>query len=155
MRANITIFLILSSAIVFFSCENDNNRTDRIPDVKVNFTLDLLTTPQLQSALQPKYVAYANGEEVGYNGHGIYVTKINSAEFTAFDASCPNEIGGINHADLETHLLQSEKNKMLVYCPKCESKFNLVDGNVYSGTARFPLKRYKTIHSGNKLRVYN
>ncbi len=155
MRTKISIFLIVTTAIVFFSCESGNNHFDTIPNVSVNFTLNILTKPKLQTALQPQYVEYANGENVGYNGHGIYVTKINSTDFSAFDASCPNEVGGVNHADLDIHLLQKKSNPMLVYCPKCNSIFNLVDGNKQSGTAKRSLKRYNTVLSGNKLRVYN
>lgn len=155
MHTKISIFLISTIAIVFFSCEKNSNQPVVIPNVRVNFSLSILNTPKLQMLLNPKYISYANGEKVGYNGHGVYVIKVNTAEFRAFDASCTFLKNGENHLEIEEHLLQSKKNPILIYCPQCKSTFNLLNGNIQSGGAKKPLKEYKVATSGNTVRVYN
>ncbi|WP_133241455.1 Rieske (2Fe-2S) protein [Balneicella halophila] len=154
MCTKINIFLIVTIAFFFLSCEKEDNQVNPIPDIRVNISINILTTPELQSALQPKYIGSANGQKVGYKGHGIYVTKINSNEFRAFDASCTLLSNDSNHSEIEEHLIQ-ENNKLIVYCPKCKSKFNLLDGNVQSGPAKEGLSEYRTAYSGNNLRIYN
>lgn len=155
MRTKISIFLTVTILIFLFSCEKNNNQSVIVPDVRVNFSLSILNTPELQTPLIPKYVGYANGEKVGYKGHGIYITKTNGSEFRAFDASCTFTGNRESHPNIEEHLLQKEKNSMLVYCPKCKSVFNLLDGNNHSRPATLPLKEYKVAISGNTIRIYN
>lgn len=155
MRAKISIFFIALSAIVFFSCEKNGGQITTIPNVRVNFSVNILNTPELQTPLQPKYVGYANGKKVGYKGHGIYLIKINSNEFRAFDASCTFQNNTQAHYEIQEHLVQKAQNPMLVSCPKCKSTFNLLDGNIQTGIARQALKEYKVAVSANTLRIYN
>lgn len=155
MRTKISIFLIAAMIIILLSCEKENSQYATIPNIRINFSLSILNTPELQTLLTPKYVGYANGERVGYKGHGVYVIKINGSEFRAFDASCTFVRNNESHPEIAEHLLQEEQNSMLIYCPRCGSKFNLLDGNIQSGKATIPLKEYKVTTSGNTLRVYN
>lgn len=155
MGTKIGIFLIVATAIVFFSCEKDNRQVSSIPNIRVNFSVNTLSIPELQTPLTPKYIQIANGQKVGYKGHGVYVVKINGNEFRAFDASCTYSGSEENHSEIREHLLQKNTNPMLVYCTKCHSVFNLFDGNVQEGKAKEALKEYKTTVSGNTVSVHN
>lgn len=155
MKTKINFFLIVTTLLLIsFSCENQENYYHPIPNIRVNFTLDIITTPELQTSFSPKYIGAANGQKAGYKGHGVYVIKINSKEFRAFDASCPYQNNEISHPEIEEHLLQKDKSQ-IVYCTKCKSEFNLQDGNLLSGPANFPLKEYKAILYNSKIRVSN
>lgn len=155
MRTKISIFFIAISAIVFFSCEKNDGQITAIPNIRVNFSVNILNTPELQTPLQPKYFGDANGEKMGYKGHGVYIVKINSNEFRAFDASCTFQNNMEAHSEIEEHLVQKVQNPMLVSCPKCKSTFNLLDGNRQTGIAQQALKEYKVAVSANTLRIYN
>lgn len=156
MRAKIGIFFIATLAILFSSCEKNETPTSSIPNIHVAFSINILNTPELQTPLQAKYVTAANGEKVGYKGHGIYIIRINNREFRAFDASCTFQSANESHPDISENLIFLKgKTSVLVQCPKCKSTFNLLDGNVQSGKARESLKEYKVAVSGNTLRVYN
>lgn len=155
MRTKIVIFLIISGGLTLFSCSENTKMLSPIPYVRVNFSLNILNIPELQIPLSAKYIANTTGKKVGYKGHGIYIIKINDTEFRAFDASCTYSYQNTSDAELSTHLEMGKKQKILVFCPKCKSKFSLVDGSVQSGVARFPLKEYRTRFSGNTLRVFN
>ncbi len=155
MRAKINIFLIIGVGLFLFSCEENMSEQHPVPSIRVNFSVNILNTPELQIPLNAKYIGSMTGRRLGYKGHGIYVMRINDKEFRAFDASCTYISATEQHAEIATHLLLKENQKIVVYCSKCQTQFNLADGSVQSGIARFPMREYKTLFTGNTLRVFN
>ncbi len=155
MRTKIVFFLIIGIASFLFSCEENSDVGCRLPYVRVNFSVDVLNTPELQTPLNPKYIGSSTGKKVGYKGHGIYVIRISNTEFRAFDASCTYRDTNIPHSEIKPHLELADKQKVVVICPECKSKYSLIDGSVQSGNSRCPLTEYRTRFSGNTLWISN
>lgn len=154
-NAKVRFFLIVGVFFNLLSCERDNLKPQVVPDVRFSVSVSELNEVGLQTLLTPVYMQYANGETIGYRGHGIYIIQVSAKEYKAFDASCTFQTNNENHVDIKDHLLPDEQNAVIVKCPQCQSRFNLINGNVQSGIARIGLKEYKTVYSGTVVRVFN
>ena len=145
----ITIISILSS------CNKEN---DVIPDVYVNFNIDL-SDPQfidLNGFTGTVTVdAKTNNWGVnaaGYNGNGIIV-HAGVDEFFAYDRTCPHEYS-IDGSSVKVNIDPSFS--IYAICPECDTKYALsAGGTPASGVGRYPLKNYKTSVNGRYVTVWN
>ena len=134
-------FFILTIAVLFVRCGGYEHET--IPNVRVNFTI------------YPDDVTYYNLNFIGgyeyFTGGvaGIIVYRIDMSTFIAFDRACPYD-----WEEPEAWLWVEESG--LTICDQhCGSRFNILDGSVINGPARFPLKYYKTNYDGRRLRIHS
>ncbi|MDH6305740.1 nitrite reductase/ring-hydroxylating ferredoxin subunit [Parabacteroides sp. PF5-5] len=152
------IFLCLLLAL-FASC--DKTYISSIPDYPVYLELDLNFEDKDLVGLQ-SYKIYTSQninqavERAGFAGVLIYHGLSNTTAmetYYAFEIACPHEAN-------KATVIEVDKDGIYAVCPKCESKFELLNGigNPISGPANedgYYLKSYKVSVSGNKIIVYN
>jgi hypothetical protein len=151
--SKIGFFLFITAFVIaLVSCTKAKN--DVIPDVYVNFTLDI-NDPEfvnLTSIGSDTVDAHTNNwgsGAAGFNGNGIIIYNGGDA-FYSYDRTCPY--------DYEVNSL-SVKVKIdftIATCPICGTVYSLsAGGTPASGKGRYPLKNYRTSFDGRFLRVWN
>lgn len=154
--SKIRFFLItLIFALTVSSC---NKKNDVIPDVYVDFTLDLFDPEfvDLNGLGGSDTINYRTNnwgrKSAGYDNNGIIVTS-GLDEFYAYDRTCPHDYA-VNNLSVQVRL--DKVNFAKAVCPKCGSVYELMSfGTPYSGVSRYPLKNYKTSFDGRFVRVWN
>jgi nitrite reductase/ring-hydroxylating ferredoxin subunit len=150
---SVRLFLFL---VLFLgtNCEKDN--CDVIPNVRVDFNVNLFTPPfdQLQaignSVAVPTSISQYSG---GYNGNGVILYRKVEDEFNAFDRTC-------TYAHETPIAIEIDKdNPFKAICPECGSEFFISAGGVPSegSAANCPLKEYNADYfiAIQEVRVYN
>ena len=138
-RKDFILKIVQGSAVVFgCSCfwgcgEDDNGITSPTPPSGVDFTLDLIETPN--SSLQ-------NTGGFLYRG-GIIIANIGNNNFVAFQQACTHQ----------GTTIQYEHTNSRFHCPNHGSNFSL-NGSVINGPATRNLKQYTTELNGDSLRVF-
>jgi len=121
--------LVVGMFFLLFSCGKEAQHP--VPHVPVNFQINI-ESPQYNALNAIHGWVFLSG---GFRGIIIYRWTID--EFRAFDRACPHhpfeDCGRITLVDPPRAL-----------CPCCESTYLLLDGSVFSGPSRFPLKQYRT-----------
>ena len=139
MKQLARIFLGILLCLLIGCGKNENP----IPKVYVNFWI------------YPNDVSYLDLNY--YGGHmyftggvsGIVVYRLGDWEFTAFDRACPYDW------DHEDSWIWVEPDGITLRCQRCNSLFNILDGGVITGPAKFPLRQYYTKFDGMRLRVHS
>jgi nitrite reductase/ring-hydroxylating ferredoxin subunit len=153
--SKIRYFLILSlTVLLLVSCKRNNN--DIIPDVVVDFTLDILDYPVLE-AVTGSSVIDKNDIRIsdrryagGYDDNGIIIYRSMTDEFLAYDRTCPHDYA-VNGQSIKVNIDFTQ-----AICPKCSTHYELFSfGTPSSGPGQYPLKNYKTRFDGRYLRVWN
>lgn len=154
-----------NSKIVFFSviviisilgksCSHDD--TDVIPDVYVDFTIDL-QDPEFSGLMVSGSFDTIDANTrnwgdraAGYGGNGIIVYA-GTGGFFAYDRTCPFDYA-INNLTVKVKVDFAE-----AVCPECGTRYVLAAFAVpVSGTKSYPLKNYNTILEDERyLRVWN
>jgi nitrite reductase/ring-hydroxylating ferredoxin subunit len=153
-HSKVSILIITVSLFITFSSCN-KNKNDVIPDVTIDFTLDLndpefvnlnaLGGSDTIDARTNNWGLYA----AGFNGNGIIIYR-GPDEFYAYDRTCPHDYA-VN--DL---IVKVKVDFTLAVCPKCGTTYALAAyGTPASGTGRYPLKNYRTSFDGRYVRVWN
>jgi nitrite reductase/ring-hydroxylating ferredoxin subunit len=154
--SKIGFFLItIALAITLSSC---NKKNDVIPDVYVNFTLNL-NDPQFVnlsgfggSVAVDSRTNNWGLDAAGYDGNGIIICN-GDPEFYAYDRTCPHDYV-VNSLSIKVNI--DPTSSTFAICPKCGTKYALtVGGTPASGIGRYPLKNYKTSLQGNLIKVWN
>jgi nitrite reductase/ring-hydroxylating ferredoxin subunit len=152
--SKIILFLItMALAITLSSC--NKNRNDVIPDVYVNFILNL-DDPQFVTLNamggSDTVDAHTNNwgsEAAGFNGNGIIIYR-GPDEFYAYDRTCPHDYA-VNGLSIKVKI-----DFILAVCPKCGTTYSLAAfGTPASGIGRYPLKNYRTSFVGRYVTVQN
>jgi nitrite reductase/ring-hydroxylating ferredoxin subunit len=151
--SKIRFFLISAAFVLIFSSCNKKN--DVIPDVYVNFTLDLYDFVNLSAMGSDTVDAYDvrvdNGRDYagGFNGNGIIIYR-GADDFYAFDRTCPHDYA-VNDLSIKVKI-----DFIYAVCPKCGTTYALsASGTPASGIGRYPLKNYRTSFDGRYVRVWN
>ncbi len=153
VHSKVVIFFLFALP-VFLIAGCKNNTSDIIPNVMVDFTIDL-NDPMFNdlSAVGNTVVITSNsiGHSVGYNNHGILVYRASESEFYAFDRTCTFE------ETLDQAVEIDNTGDVVAECPHCHSEYVLPSYGYPTdkGPARYPLKQYHTRFDGRFLRVYN
>lgn len=150
---------IIFCLVVFLLFACNKTHVSTIPNFPVYLELDLTYEDKDLIRLQAHKIythasinQYVGVFSVGFGGvlvyHGI---DTGSGEYFAFDAACPFEAN-------RSTLIEVESDEVFAVCPKCNSKFELLNGigNPVSGPANdegYYLKKYAVTHTGNKLIV--
>lgn len=134
------------------SCSKAKN--DVIPDVYVNFTLDI-NDPEFvnlaaigSDTVDAQTNNWGSGA-AGFNGNGIIIYNGGDA-FYAYDRTCPHdyEVNGLS--------VRVKIDFTIATCPECGTIYSLsASGTPVSGAGQYPLKNYRTSFDGRYLRVWN
>lgn len=151
----IHIFFIAGIILFFLSCEKDTPYEQTVPEVRMNLSISTFSFVSLQTLLTPTYIQYANGQILGYNGHGVYIIQVEEGRYKLFDATCTFKGTTENHLDIDKHLELLEGKPMIVVCPVCHSTFDLFNGTPQKGPAKIPLRSYQVSYQNNLLHVFN
>jgi len=154
--SKISFFLI---AIAFtMSLSSCNKKNDVIPDVTVDFRLDV-NDPEFTDLASFGGIALVSSKTnnlgiyaAGYNGNGIIIFA-GVEEFYAYDRTCPHDYatGGLS---IKVNI--DPTNSLNAICPQCSTNYALAAGGTPSkGIGRYPLKNYKTSFDGRYVRVWN
>lgn len=139
----ITVAVLFIALISLSSSCGKGNEHDTIPNVAVNFSLDVNSTMYLNLSFVGGY-EYLTG---GYKG--IVVYRVSIDEFVAYDRACPYDplITGAR--------LNMDNSAFVLQDTVCGSSFLILDGSVVTGPSTLPLKRYQTTFDGTYLQIYN
>ena len=147
-------FISLSIFLCLISCER--NKNDVIPDVYVDFTMDILDFPNLESITGS---ATVNASDMritdrryagGFNGNGIIIYRSLPDEFNAYDRTCPHD-----YTDKQLSVKVNVDFTEAI-CPQCSTHYALsAFGTPSAGPGRYPLKNYKVRFEGRFITVWN
>ncbi len=149
----IIFIIILASAFLPTSCKQKDNQ--RIPDVFVDFTINLSDPMFNDLTVAGNSVvinaSYAGSASAGYGNHGIIVYRASESEFYAFDRTCPFEEA------LDQAVELKNEGDITPECPECHSKYVLPNYGypTSDSPSRYPLKLYRTDFDGQSVHVYN
>lgn len=143
----------MAIVLLLFSCKK--NKNDVIPDVYIDFTINL-NDPEFVSLTSLFGSAYIDAstnnwgqKAAGYNENGIIVFA-GPEEFYAYDRTCPHDYS-VNGSSIKVNV-----DFIQAICPSCSTSYSLpTGGNPISGPGRYPLKNYKTRYYGNTVSVWN
>jgi hypothetical protein len=144
-----SIFSFSLFIVLFFNFSCTDKREEYIPDVNVNFSVNLdvnndLTSPNT-SMLYPN---------VGYGGVIIYCwyydySAPSNSIYYAFDATCTLEVS-------DSCTVAIDGNTNIGECPCCHTKYDFSSGGYpISGEALYSLKSYNISLINNKLYIRN
>mgnify|MGYP003736344133 FL=1 len=127
--------------MVFCSCKKDIQ--DPIPDVYVNFSMNISSTFYIELSSVGGWVNVSGGYK------GITVYRLSSEEFVAFERACPYDW------KVDSAVVNVEPSGLIMKCPSCGSEFLIIDGSVVNGPSGIGLKKYNTNFDGQFLYIYN
>jgi nitrite reductase/ring-hydroxylating ferredoxin subunit len=152
-KSKIAVFIFaIVYAIAASSCTKAKN--DVIPDVYVNFTIDL-ADPEFvnltaigSDTVDARTNNWGSGA-AGFDGNGIIVFNGGDA-FYAFDRTCPHDYA-IDGTSVKVNV-----DFTIAVCPRCGTTYSLsASGTPASGVGRYPLKNYRTSFDGRFVTVWN
>lgn len=152
----ITFFsAFLVFAAIFSGCKNQNN--DVIPDVYVNFQIDLLYDIEFRDLNAiGNHVIVTSGTNnwgsraAGYDNNGIIVYRSLMDEFNAYDRTCPYDYAK------DRSSVKVNVDFTVAVCPRCSTNYALsAFGTAVSGPGKYPLKNYNTSFDGRFISVWN
>jgi hypothetical protein len=152
------IFFLLTVIITISLTSCKKSKYDVVPDVYVDFYLDLNDIIFKDLAAISNYVILTSqtqssgilGRSVGYANNGIIVYRSTLDEFNAYDRTCPY--------DFVTNAVSVKVNVdgFNAVCPQCSTKYALYGmGTPTSGPGRYPLKNYKTNFDGQFIHIWH
>lgn len=142
MMLNKNIFnkfsLLALILILLISCRKDGRHP--VPNVLVNFTINLELVPELNSI---GGWVYTTG---GYSGIIIYRESVD--EFRAFDRAC-------TYHPFDDCAIVRVEDPPLAIDSCCGSSFLLIDGSVITGPAQWQLMQYQVYYNYPYLQISN
>jgi len=143
---------VIGAFLPFLLVSCDNSYNSSIPDFPVHLELNLLVSPytKLKNSVNQFLIIDKRinaTDAIGFSGILVYTDF--DGKYRAFDLCCPYE------AQRDIKIMPNEKGEAV--CEKCGSVFFIGYGigNLISGPAKQPLKRYKAIVQGDVLYIYN
>jgi len=139
---------LLSIFVIMFShCNNDSDYA-QIPNVYVNYDINL-NLPQYSDLTN--YGGYVYIDNEGYKGLIIYHSL--SDEYMALERTCTFE------PLKDCSVIYVDSSGIMLRCGQkdgdcCDSKFEM-DGSIISGPALYPLKKYYVSRNGDILTISN
>jgi len=140
------LFIIMAFAALAVSCSKDTTTDETqpiVPYVLVNFVIN----PNSTQFIELNHIGGSVPVTGGYRGIIIYRKTEN--EFMAFDRACAYD------PTADSAQVRIESSMITCYCPKCKSKYILIDGTPFEGPSRWALKQYRTNYDGTYLYVSN
>ena len=144
-----TLILVFSSALLLISSSCEEEQQHPIPDVYINFTINLFDDPEyfrLNSQGATAIITSSNLGvlNLGYLNNGVIIHNNGDGEFFAFDRTCPHDLP-------ESVALETDPYSVLATCPKCGSIYVLTSmGAPAEGSvSNWVLKRYQAVFNPN------
>lgn len=136
---NFFVFLLLMSLL---SCDDSFENNDFLPNVPVNFTVNLNLSEGLNLQIP-------GGQEtfLGQGIRGVVIYRLNLDTFVAFDLACP-------HLELQSCSTMTV-DALFMTCPCDNERFQLTNGASEDGSVSESARFYTTRLSGNILTVNN
>ncbi len=139
------IYILLILILGLISCDPDDETRNNPYLTEVSFNLNInLNLPEFHNFTFPgnSYSSYNHGI------NGVVVYNINNTQYTAFELSDPN------------HPLSSCSRltvQGIIATCGCEdgNSYNILTGELSSGTGQYSLKPYRVRKSGNMIEVFN
>ncbi|MDR4987712.1 MAG: hypothetical protein RG741_02590 [Bacteroidales bacterium] len=135
MMLIIAVALTLSHA----SCSKDDEHP--VPYVHIHFEFNVIHYNLSNPGMSHQFLREESG---GYRG--IFVYRVSTDQFRAFDRACP-----INPHSCTLSI--SEDSAVLVGADCSEAVFSLLDGSPVSGTSNYPLREYRTYFNSQTNRL--
>ena len=156
-NSKLHLFLVFSLVFTLISTSCEKEERHPIPDVYVNFMINLKTDPEF-------FILRAQGTSVvinsstigllslGFDDNGVIIYNAGDGEFYAFDRTCPYDIP-------ESIAVETDGLNGLATCPQCGSVYVLPSIGIptIDSPSRWPLKKYNAFYNPNtgKLIVSN
>ncbi|MFA6923720.1 MAG: hypothetical protein WC223_05640 [Bacteroidales bacterium] len=135
---------IILITIVFILFSSNCKKNETVPNVSVDFTLELNSVDYTALGSIGGWVYITGG---AYN-NGIIIYKRTNDEYKAYDRTC-------TYKPSSSCRVTVESSGIIAVDSCCGSKFILTDGSVNQKPATAPLKEYHTSLSGTTLHIYN
>ncbi|MCR4680017.1 MAG: hypothetical protein K5636_00185 [Bacteroidales bacterium] len=135
------LFVLIGLLPLLVCCDFYNHPT--IPNAKVDFYIYPNDVMYYQLNTYGGYIYLTGGV------NGIIVYRLDEWNFNAFDRAC-----SYDWKEQESWLFVAPDGLRLIDS-LCGSTFNILDGNVLGGPAKYPARRYNTHFDGMRLRVYS
>jgi hypothetical protein len=150
-------YFFISCALFLLPSSCENNKNDVIPDVYVDFTMDItndILFRDLSSIGNSVFISYLTNNwgyrSAGFDSSGIIVYRSLPEEFNAYDRTCPYDYV-VNGKSVRVNVDFTQ-----AVCPVCSTYYALSSyGTPTSGPGRYPLKNYKISFDGRYVRVWN
>lgn len=138
------LIVLIIAIIAVSACSSDDSRRNRNPYIpSYSFQIDLnLNLPSYSDLRYVGGVQYVNLAGAGLNGIIVYNRDGNN--YSAFEATCPNQI--------PTTCSRLEIDGLYVICPCDNVRYSLIDGY---GPAEWPLVSYRVVKNGDVLTISN
>ena len=81
--------------------------------------------------------------------NGLIVYRLTEDMFMCYDRACPYDWQD------ENAWIWVADDGLTLYCTKCGSRFNILDGSVVNGPAEYQLCKYNAYFDGFRVRIYN
>lgn len=151
----VIFFLFFNFSLFLVSCGKASN--DVIPDVYVDFTIDLLDPEFVDlSVINVSDTVDAStnnwgSRSAGYSSNGIIIFS-GPDDYYAYDRTCPYD-----YSETGSAVKIKTADNIYAVCPECGTRYSLSTyGTPLSGPGKFPLKNYKTSFDGERfIRVWN
>ena len=137
------IVTVVLMGLVFTTCDINYHQT--IPYTMVYLVINF-------DPLLPEYwplMAYGGYVYVTGGVSGIVVYRVDEWNFVAYDRSCSFDW------EEDGSWIKVHPNGIMLIDSMCGSTFNILDGTVIDGPAKWPLREYRTRYDGYQLRVFN
>lgn len=154
-NSKIKIFSYL--IIVILTTTSCNKKNDVIPDVVVDFYLDIddprfIDLNAIGGSVMVNSSTNNDQYASGFSGSGIIITR-GVDEFFAYDRTCPHDYA-LDGTVVKVEIDQTAFAKAI--CPVCKSTFELISfGTPSSGVSQYHLKNYRATFDGRYIRVWN
>jgi nitrite reductase/ring-hydroxylating ferredoxin subunit len=147
-------FILFLSLFVLISCNREEN--DVVPDVYVNFTIDIWDFPNLSVITGSDTVdrldlrvQSGRASAGGYSESGIILYR-HDYGFYAMDMTCPHDFA------VNNKVVRVKLDGIFATCPSCQTVYQLpANGIPSTGPGKYYLKNYKTNFDGRFLLVWN
>jgi nitrite reductase/ring-hydroxylating ferredoxin subunit len=148
------VIFLLAVSLLFYSCNREKN--DVIPDVYVDFTIDLNDPEFFElNAIGSADTIDSRTNNLGFraagfNSNGIILYRYLDDQFVAFDRTCPHDYV-VTKKNVKVNI-----DGIFAVCPECGTTYAMPSGGTpYSGIGQYPLKNYRTSFDGRWVRVWN
>jgi len=138
----LVIAVFLMAVLVSCSKKSDVSQPE-IPYVTVNFFINPNSTQYLELNHIGGYVPVTGGYR------GIIIYRKTENEFIALERACAYD------PTADSAQVRVDVSGITCYCPKCKSKYILLDGSPYAGPTQWSLKQYRTNYDGTYLYITN
>lgn len=137
------LFLVLLISISSCTPDDEITQNPYLPELSLRLVLNL-SLPEYNNLNFPgnSFVTYNNGI------NGIVIYNINNSQYAAFELSDPN------HSLRECSLMTV---RGIIASCSCDdgNSYNIITGEISTGTGQYSMKPYRVRKSGNVLEVFN